>query len=92
MHQLLQLGILVFPAREAVAVGDAAQVFIDHGDRVEQSVEQDGVCCFFAHAGECQKLAPDKGRRLGSEPCQGATVLLVEKGDKCLDGRALRTM
>ena len=88
MHQFLQLGILVVAASEAVAVGDSAQVFINHGYRVEQRVEQDGVCCFLAHAGQCQKLTTDKGGRLGAEPCQGTTVLLIEKGDECLDGRS----
>ena len=54
MHQLLYMAIVLVPAGEAVSVGDATQVFIDDGDRVEQGVEQDGVCCLLAHAGQGQ--------------------------------------
>ena len=88
IHQSLHLAIFPIPAGEAVAVGDAAQVFVDHGNGVKQSVEQDGVGGFLAHAGQCQKLTTDKAGRLGREPCQGGIVLLIEKGDKCLDGRS----
>ncbi len=72
-----------------MAVGDTAQILIDHRHGMEQGIEQNGIGGLLSHAGQRQQLPAHDVGWLCSQPGQRGAVLPIEKGDKRLDGGSL---
>ncbi len=88
-YELLYLRIFPLPPGQSVAFGDAAQIFIDHRNRVTERIEQNCISGFLTDSGQSQHLASEWLRRLRGERGQRTTVLPIEKSDKRFDRRRL---
>lgn len=86
----LDLGVFCVVGGEAVANGDATEVFVDNHGGDTQGVEENGIGGFGANAGEVEEVVAS-GFRIGvsatSKGGHAAFVLGVEKSDEGFEGR-----
>ena len=86
----LDLGVFCVVGGEAVANGDAAEVFVDHHGGDAQGVEENGIGGFGANTGEIEEVIANGfliGVSATSKGGHAAFVFGVEKGDEGFEGR-----
>jgi hypothetical protein len=72
-----------------MALDDAAQILVGYGNRVTESVEEDGVGGLRTHSTKSQQAAAKGGCRGCRQGIEGAGEFRIEHGDECLEGGSL---